>query len=72
MREPGNLKKRRIVGATKRKAPDNGISVPEGTTSGHCMQVIHDTMDIMDGFFFFFFFWNAREIRQNTRNTRQR
>ncbi|EIE88315.1 hypothetical protein RO3G_13026 [Rhizopus delemar RA 99-880] len=50
MRESGNIKRRKVVGATKRKAPEDRISVPKGTTSGHYTQFISDTMDIMDEF----------------------
>jgi hypothetical protein len=50
MRESGNIKRRKVVGATKRKAPEDRISIPKGTTSGHYVQLINDTMDIMDEF----------------------
>ncbi|KAG1470052.1 hypothetical protein G6F56_002901 [Rhizopus delemar] len=50
MREPGNKKRRKVVGATKRKTPGDKVSVPSGTTSSHYMHFIVDTMDIMDTF----------------------
>lgn len=51
MREPGNVKKRRVVGAKKRKTPENAVAaVPKGTTAGHFVQFISDTLDIMDEF----------------------
>lgn len=50
MRESGNTKKRKVVGATKRKAPEDRLSVPKGTTGGHYLQFLNDTMDIMDDF----------------------
>jgi transposase len=50
LREPGNVKRRKVVGATKRKSPEDRISVPKGTTSGHYLNFINDTMDIMDEF----------------------
>lgn len=50
MREAGNVKKRKVVGATKRKTPEDRLSVPKGTTGGHYLQFLNDTMDIMDEF----------------------
>lgn len=50
LREPGNVKRRKVVGVTKRKSPEDRISVPKGTTSGHYLNFINDTMDIMDEF----------------------
>jgi hypothetical protein len=50
MREPGNIKRRKVIGATKRKAPSDQVSVPNGTTGAHYMHFIVDTMDIMDAF----------------------
>ncbi|KAI8890716.1 hypothetical protein K501DRAFT_154355, partial [Backusella circina FSU 941] len=51
LRDPGNIKKRKVVGAKKRKAPgDNGSAIPKGTTSGHYLRFISDTLDIMDEF----------------------
>lgn len=51
MRETGNVKKRRVVGATKQKAAgDAGAAIPEGTTAGHYLQFISNTLDIMDAF----------------------
>ncbi|CEP13779.1 hypothetical protein [Parasitella parasitica] len=51
VRDPGNTRKRRVVGATKRKAVgDTAPTIPKGTTSGHYIQFISDTMDIMDEF----------------------
>ncbi|KAG1372799.1 hypothetical protein G6F61_010727 [Rhizopus arrhizus] len=50
LRESGNIKKRKVVGATKRKAPEDQLSVPKGTTGEHYLQFINDTMDIMDEF----------------------
>lgn len=36
IRDPGNVKKRKIVGATKRKAPGDAASaIQKGTTAGH-------------------------------------
>lgn len=50
LRESGNLKRRKVMGATKRKAPEGQLSVPKGTTGEHYLQFISDTMDIMDEF----------------------
>jgi hypothetical protein len=50
LREAGNVKKRKVVGVTKKKATEDRISVPKGTTSGHYLNFINDTMDIMDEF----------------------
>jgi Fe-S cluster assembly iron-binding protein IscA len=50
MREPRNLKKRKIVGASKRKAPEDRISISKNTTSGHYLQFINDTVNITDEF----------------------
>ncbi|GAN11558.1 hypothetical protein MAM1_0691d11127 [Mucor ambiguus] len=51
LRDPGNVKKRKVVGAKKRKAPgDNGSAIPKRTTSGHHLQFISDTLDIIDEF----------------------
>ncbi|KAG0756348.1 hypothetical protein G6F33_012778 [Rhizopus arrhizus] len=50
VKEPGNLKIRRVAGATKRKAPGDRLNVPKGSTGGHFMQFIAGTMDIMDQF----------------------
>ncbi|EIE86270.1 hypothetical protein G6F46_010050 [Rhizopus delemar] len=51
MREPGSVKKRRVVGAKKRKAPEGVAAViPKGTTAGHFVQFISDTLDIIDEF----------------------
>ncbi|KAG1136875.1 hypothetical protein G6F37_011645 [Rhizopus arrhizus] len=51
MREPGNSKKRIVVGATKRKAPeDTASAILKGTTACHYVQFISDTLDIMDVF----------------------
>ena len=50
MRESGNIKRRKVVGATKRKATEDRIFIPKGTTSGHYVQFINDTMDIMGEF----------------------
>lgn len=50
LRESGNLKRRKVVGATKRKAPEDQLSVPKGTIGEHYLQFISDTMDIMDEF----------------------
>ncbi|KAG1455572.1 hypothetical protein G6F55_006995 [Rhizopus delemar] len=50
MRKPGNVKKRKVHGATKRKASRDRLSVPKGTTGAHCMHFIIDTLDIMDNF----------------------
>ena len=50
MRQPGNIKRRKVVGATKRKAPGNKLSSPTGITGSHYMHFIVDTMDIMDTF----------------------
>jgi hypothetical protein len=50
MREPDNVKKRRVVGAKKRKAAEDAVAaaIPKGTTAGHFVQFISDTLDIMD------------------------
>ncbi|CEP18938.1 hypothetical protein [Parasitella parasitica] len=50
LRESGNIKGRKVVGATKRKAPEYQLSVLKGTTGEHYLQFINDTMDIMDEF----------------------
>lgn len=51
LREPGNVKKRKVVGAKKRKAPEgDAAAIPKGTTAGHFVQFISDTLDIMDEF----------------------
>jgi hypothetical protein len=51
IRDPGNVKKRKIVGATKRKEAGDAESViPKGTTAGHYVQFISDTLDIMEEF----------------------
>ncbi|KAG1152798.1 hypothetical protein G6F37_000839 [Rhizopus arrhizus] len=51
MREPGNVKKRRVVGAKKRKTPEDAVAaIPKGTTAGHFVQFISDTLDMMDEF----------------------
>lgn len=43
-------KKRKVLGVTKKKATEDRIYVPKGTTSGHYLNFINDTMDIMDEF----------------------
>lgn len=50
LREPGNVKKRKVVGARKRKEPGDSAAaaIPKGTTAGHYAQFISDTLDIMD------------------------
>lgn len=53
MRQPGNIKRRKVVGATKRKAPGDKLSTPTGTTGSHYMHFIVDTMDIMDTMLYF-------------------
>lgn len=51
IREPGNVKKRKVVGAKKGKTPgDTSATIPKGTTAGHYVQFISDTFDIMDEF----------------------
>lgn len=50
LRESGNIKKRKVVGAAKRKAPEESLIVPKGTTGEHYLQLISDTMEIMDEF----------------------
>lgn len=50
MREPGNVKRRKVVRATKRKAPGDKLSMPNGTTDAPYMYFIIDTMNIMDAF----------------------
>ncbi|CAO3615524.1 unnamed protein product [Mucor hiemalis] len=51
MREPGNVKRRRVVGAKKRKATEDiSATIPKGTTTGHYVQFISDTLNIMDEF----------------------
>ncbi|KAG2209691.1 hypothetical protein INT47_001837 [Mucor saturninus] len=50
MRESGNVKRRKVAGATKRKAPEDKLSVPKGTTGGYYLQFLSDTMDIMHEF----------------------
>jgi hypothetical protein len=51
MREPGNIKKRIVVGATKRKAPgDMASAILKGTMACHYVQFNSDTLDIMDVF----------------------
>ncbi|KAG1473609.1 hypothetical protein G6F56_000857 [Rhizopus delemar] len=41
MREPGNIKRRKVVGATKRKTPGDKLSVSSGTTGSHYMHYIY-------------------------------
>lgn len=49
IRDPGNVKRRKVVGVTKRKIPrDAALSISKGTTVGHYLQFISDTLDIMD------------------------
>ena len=49
LRDTGNTKKRKVDGAKKRKATDAAVkAIPKGTTTGHYVQFISDTMDIMD------------------------
>ncbi|KAG1142126.1 hypothetical protein G6F37_007858 [Rhizopus arrhizus] len=49
IRDPGNVKRRKVVGVTKRKIPgDAASSIPKGTTVGHYLHFISDTLDIMD------------------------
>jgi hypothetical protein len=43
LRECGNLKRRKAMGATKRKAPEEQLSVPKGTTVEHYLQLISNT-----------------------------
>lgn len=50
MRESRNVKRKKVVGATKRKTPQDRLSVPKGTKDGHYLHFLNDTMDIMDGF----------------------
>ncbi|KAG1146978.1 hypothetical protein G6F37_003676 [Rhizopus arrhizus] len=50
LRESRNIKRRKVIGATKRKAPEDQLSVPKGTTGEHYLQFINDTMDIVDEF----------------------
>ena len=51
MRETGNVKKRRVVGATiQETAGDAGAAIPQGTTAGRYLWFISDTLDIMDPF----------------------
>ncbi|KAI8346389.1 hypothetical protein EDC96DRAFT_567853 [Choanephora cucurbitarum] len=50
IREAGNVKRRKVAGATKRKAPEDRLNLPKGTTGNHFMQFVVDTMDIMDQF----------------------
>lgn len=50
MREFGNIKRRKVVGAAKRKALQDNLSIPKGTTGGHYLQFLSDTMDIMNEF----------------------
>ncbi|OBZ91037.1 hypothetical protein A0J61_00923 [Choanephora cucurbitarum] len=45
-----SLSMRKAAGATKRKAPEDRLNLPKGTTSNHFMQSVVDTMDIMDQF----------------------
>ncbi|KAG1144704.1 hypothetical protein G6F37_003151 [Rhizopus arrhizus] len=47
MRESGNIKRRKVVGATKRKTPEDRVSIPKRTTSGHYVQFINGTIDII-------------------------
>ncbi|EIE81118.1 hypothetical protein RO3G_05823 [Rhizopus delemar RA 99-880] len=52
LREPGNVKKKEeLLVLKKRKAPEGVAAViPKGTTAGHFVQFISDTLDIMDAF----------------------
>lgn len=49
LRQPGNSHKRRVVCARKRKVTDNfAANIPKGTTGGHFVQFVSDTLEIMD------------------------
>ncbi|CAO3665567.1 unnamed protein product [Rhizopus stolonifer] len=50
MKESGNVKRKKVVGVTKRKVPQDRLSVPKSTTGGHYFHFLNDTMDIMDEF----------------------
>ena len=51
IRYSGNIKRRKVVGTTKRKVPgDTASAIPKRTTAGHYLQFISDTLDIMDEF----------------------
>jgi hypothetical protein len=50
VREAGNVKRRKVVGATKRKVPGNCLTLPKGTTDSHFMQFVVNTMGNMDQF----------------------
>lgn len=53
IRELGNMKKRKVMGATKRKVPRDAASfIQKRTTAGHYVQFISDTLDIMDIFLY--------------------
>lgn len=45
-----NQEIQKIVGATKRKSPEDKWSILKGTTFGYYMWFIQDTLDIMDEF----------------------
>lgn len=51
MRDPDNVKKKRAVGAKKIEAHEDTVAViSKGTTFGRSVQLISDTLDIMDEF----------------------
>lgn len=50
MREPGNVKRRKVMGATKRKTQADKLSIPKGTTGSNYLQSISDTIYIMENF----------------------
>ncbi|KAI8054873.1 hypothetical protein BDF21DRAFT_468170 [Thamnidium elegans] len=45
-----NMKLRKSGNLKRKKAPEEQLSVPKGTTVEHYLQLISDTMDIMDEF----------------------
>ncbi|OAD76052.1 hypothetical protein PHYBLDRAFT_143037 [Phycomyces blakesleeanus NRRL 1555(-)] len=51
MRELGNVKKKRAVGTRKRKTlKDYAAAIPKRTTADNFVQLIKDSLDIMDEF----------------------
>ena len=51
VRDPGNFKKRKVVGVMKQKVPGSAASTTfEGTAVSHYIQSINDKLDIMDEF----------------------
>lgn len=50
LREPGYVKRVKVVGARKRKASEDRLFIPKDTTAAHYLKFIDDTLDIVDEF----------------------